>query len=292
MLPDPPRISDVEMKRCRDTGDYVPVIFEWYKFVGGLCVSFSNLMQSSSIVRTDISVRDYGVLTGLLCRCARLILSNIALSHEGKFGETTSIVDRCIFESSITLSWLCVTEIEDRFQRYVGDSLKTELELAAQVRKNVTERGGAKTNIEARMLNSIADCLSEAGFSEAEVESTKKLPDLASMLEALGHQRISYTVGQRISSHHVHGTWVGLRQHYMFLDEGCYKMKQSSDMHVNQYVYIAEVVLEALKDFVLYIFIDDDKDAVISLFEDTASEIRNLNQEIIATDFDIAEQSP
>ena len=99
MFPDAPKITEADLQRCRETGDYCPVLFEWYKFVGGLAVTFSFIQIDSPALRR-VDRQEYSILTRLIHRCARLMLSNMALSHEGKFGETTAIVDRCIYESS------------------------------------------------------------------------------------------------------------------------------------------------------------------------------------------------
>jgi hypothetical protein len=289
MLPDPPKISSEDMRKCRETGDYSPVLFEWYKFVGGLCVIFANLLQDSPVIRKDIAKRDYGILIGLINRYARIMLANVALSHKGEFGESTSILDRCIFESCVILSWLCKSTKEDRFDRYIASGLKTEIEVRNQLQKAIDARGGIKLTIEDRMLRSVEECFSEAGFDENKIMRTKGLPDLASMLDSLGHQRFFYTAGQRISSHHVHGTWVGLRYHYIELDKnGVYRTKQSSPTHVNQYVYITYVVLDALSNFVNFVFssYEEEKEAAFKLFQDTAEEISEINKEIIDKDFD------
>ena len=104
------------------------------------------------------------------------------------------------------------------------------------------------------------------------------------MLEYLGQQRFVYTAGQRRSSDHVHGTWVGLRNHYIELaDNGVYHTKLSSPTHVNQYVYITYVVLDALRYFVNYVFVscETEKETLLNLFKDTANEISGINDEII-----------
>lgn len=289
MFPDPPTITEDDWQRSRETGDYCPILFEWYKFVGGLCVSFSNLVQEESpVVKSDIGNVEYGILIGLLNRCARLILANVALSHEGSFGESTSIIDRCIFESCVILGWLCTSKDEKKFDRFIAGGLKTELEVKAQVQKAIDERGGSVLNIEKRMLDSVEGCLNEIGFDEERIQNTKNLPDLASMLDSLGHQRFSYTAGQRIGSHHVHGTWVGLRLNYIEQDEsGRYRTKFRSETHVNQYVYINYIVLDALKYFVNFVFTEDseEKQVILQLFEDTASEIDKINKEVVGNDF-------
>jgi hypothetical protein len=288
MIPDPPNFTQEDLDWCREHNNYSPMLFEWYKFVGGLCVTFSNILQISESVRNDISKRDYGILIGLLNRCARLILANIALSHEGKFGESTSILDRCIFESSIILSWLCRTDKEDRFDRYVASGLRTELELKDQVNKAITERNDTHLKIEDRMLDSIERCIVDSGFDDERILKTKQLPDIAAMLTVLGHKRFSYTAGQRIGSHHVHGTWVGLIFNFIEKDDtGNYHVQTSTPTRVDQYIYISQLVLDALSDFVSFIFLDEEQiEHTTKLFEDTKKEMGELGVEVVGTDFD------
>lgn len=292
VLPEAPRISEGDLEKCRKTGDFSPVLFEWYKFVAGLCVTFSNLLRESPIVRDDISDRDYAILIGLMNRVYRLMLANIALSHEGEFGESTSILDRCIFETSVILSWLCASGTQDGFDRYIASGLRTELEVAEQVNAAIEKRGtGEILQIERRMLDSVSSCLDEAGFDAERIRNTKVLPDLAAMLTILGHERFSYTAGQRIGSHHVHGTWVGLRYHYLELGEnGTYRARQKSYTHENQYVYISNIVLSSIADFVNFVLLnaEEDRDAILALLEKTEEQISKLNEEIVGSDFNVA----
>ncbi len=65
MIPDAPKFSDAEMQRCRDTGDYKPVLFQWYKFVGSLCFVAAFIRPDSPAYRA-ISPQHYYVLAA--CR--------------------------------------------------------------------------------------------------------------------------------------------------------------------------------------------------------------------------------
>jgi hypothetical protein len=288
--PDPPTIDEKDMQRCRETGDYSPVFFEWYKYVASLAFIFANLKQDTPTVRKDISKRDWGILIGLLNRCARLMLANVALSHEGQFGESTMILDRSIFESCVLLAWLCEsTTVSDRFDRYVASGLKTELELRDQIQKAINARGGNSFTIERRMLETIKDCLAEAGFDEERIKNTKGMPDMASMLDSLGQPRFAYTAGQRVSSHHVHGTWVGLRNHYLELaDDGSYRTKPLSPTHVDQYVYIVLYVLDALGCFVNCVFESREggKNTLLEFFRTISDTVSSVNIEMVRTDYE------
>lgn len=71
VLPDVPDISEEDIRSCREAKDFSPILFEWYKFICGICAFFANFLQSSEVVRKDIKKRDYGILIGLINRCAR-----------------------------------------------------------------------------------------------------------------------------------------------------------------------------------------------------------------------------
>jgi hypothetical protein len=185
LLPQPPKFSEEDMRRCKETGDYAPVLFEWYKFVGSLSAVVGHIQLDSPAFRR-IRPQHYHILIGLLNRCARLMLANIALSQEGKFGETTAIVDRCIFESAVKICWLCENPSQEKFNRYLAEGLKTELEFKAKIESNIAERGGKVLPIETRMLRSIANCIADSELSESEILSAKRLPDMAAMLDNLG----------------------------------------------------------------------------------------------------------
>lgn len=289
ILPDPPEISDALMKECRQTGDFCPVLFEWYKFVAVVCSTFSCIEVDSPALR-KIDEREYSILVGLLNRCSRLTLANVALSHKGKFGETTSIVDRCIFESATLIVWLCRSEIEDRFERYVANGLKSDLELKSQITKNIEERGGDALVIESRMLQSIDRYLDSAGLTETKVYESKRLPDLAAMLAETGQDRLMYIVGQRLGSHHVHGTWPSLQLHYLEEDENGRISPRDHDCptHVNQYVYIPVVVLDALSAFASYVLPgSEERDGILGLFTSIHDEIDSINEEVVNNDFTV-----
>ena len=108
LLPTAPTFSDEEVRECQRTGNFEPILFEWYKFVAQLAMIVAHIQSESQAFR-KIPARQFHVLVGLLNRCARLMLSNVVLSHEGRFGETTSIIDRCIFESAAKVLWLLVS---------------------------------------------------------------------------------------------------------------------------------------------------------------------------------------
>jgi len=134
-IPRPPDIDASLLQESRANGDYRPVLFEWYQYVGKLCNFFASIDIDSEDVH-ELPKLHYAVLTGLLNRCSRLMLANVVLSHEGLFGETTAIIDRCIFEAVIKISWLCFKGDEASFNRLILDGLKSEVEFKKLILEN------------------------------------------------------------------------------------------------------------------------------------------------------------
>ena len=291
LVPEPPKITEEEMNRCRETDDFRPILFEWYRFVGRLCILLATMQRNSPAFR-QVESQDYYVLIGLLNRCARLMLANIALSHEGAFGETTAVIDRCIFESAVKIIWLVNTSDNERFRRLVADGLKTELEFKARIEAEITARGGTALVIEKRMLTSIEKYIASSGMTAGEIADAKRLPDLASMIEAIWQDRMFYLVGQKLGSHHVHGTWVSLRMHYLQEANNGELGPRDHDCptHVNQFVLTSALVLSAVEAFVSYTINEaDEKGLLLRAIEAVRKEIEAINVEIVGNDFELGE---
>ncbi|MGY3388307.1 hypothetical protein ACVWW6_000898 [Bradyrhizobium sp. USDA 3311] len=279
-LPRAPSFTDEEVRHCKEAGDYRPILFEWYKFVGSLNAVVAHIQRESPAFR-PIPDKQFNVLVGLLNRCARLMLSNVALSHEGKFGETTAIVDRCIFESAVKIIWLCFDASSEKFTRYLADGLKTELEFKAKIEANIGAREGEALQIEKRMLTSISNHMAAADLTEAQISEAKKLPDLASMLSIIGFDRLIYITAQKIGSHHVHGTWPSLLFHYLEEEprgSGTFVPRDHNcSTHVNQFMFVPLIVLAALSAYINYVFEStDEAKAFCDLFESAEKEIMQV----------------
>ena len=286
-IPEPPVITDEEIDKCRETGDYCPVLFEWYKYVGVLCNFYACIRLDSPAIRSIPSIQYY-ILVGLLNRCSRLMLANVALSHEGLFGETTNIIDRCITESATKITWLFHHMKDDYFNRLLSDGLKTELEFKKWIQTAIDKRG-EPINIESRMLNSIYNHINSSGLSESEIEKSNKLPDMAAMLDSLGHDRLMYIVLQKMGSHHIHGTWPSLRLHYLEEEDGnLLPRDHDCETHVNQYMFVPIMILRAMCSFIDFICDDaDDKEAFQQAPKAIMEEIMKINEEVIGVDFEL-----
>jgi hypothetical protein len=285
-FPKPPKFSEEELERCKATGQYEPVLFEWYKFVGSLVTIVSNIQYESPAFQ-GIPRQHFHVLIGLLNRCARLMLANVALSHEGRFGETTAIIDRCIFETAIKTIWLCTDRTDDKFTRYLADGLGSELALKGEIARNIVARSGRELKIETRMLASIARTLAAAGLDEARVQEIPRLPPLDQMVAAIGLEPSFYIAIQRMGSHHVHGTWPSLLFHYLeeTHDHQFIARDHNSPTHVNQYLSVPLIVLQAMTAYNSYAFKEQEANAFNQLIESVEKELWQLHSEVARDDF-------
>lgn len=283
-----PDFPDELIEECKRNRDFSPILFEWYKFVGRLCVYISSIRSDSPAVR-EIPTVNYSILTGLLNRCSRLMLSVIRLSSNGKHGETTFLLDRCISESAIKIQWLCHKDDTEAFKGYLADGLKKDLTLKDEILRSVENRKGRKLIIEKRMLESIQNYIDLSHLSEEEIISTKKLPNLEQMFSDLEYTNVLYTVIQRMGSHAVHGTWSDLLFYYLVKDgDDLVVQDLGSRTQDVQYVSVIYLVVAAMRDFLIYAFNDDSKKSeFILLFEKIENDIYKIQE--MAWDDDFAE---
>ena len=185
----PPDPTEADWAEYELSG-FEPLFFGWYKFTGSVLNVLSAIEPNSLAFRCS-DPRHYYVLSGLMHRCVRLMLANVHLSHEGSFGETAAIVDRCLCESAIRIQWLCSKNSSDRILRFLGDSLRPELEFELEIRAKITERSGTVLPIEQRMLSSIENHIAAAGVTRDEIKQSKRLPNFSQMLDSLGFERLA-----------------------------------------------------------------------------------------------------
>ena len=273
-----PTFPDELWDKCRKDKDFMPILFEWYKYIGGMCNILASISRDSPAIR-KMPALNYAILTGLLNRSSRLMLSNIRLSVTKKYGETIMLLDRSIYESSVTIQWLCYKNSDECFQRYLADGTKSDLKLKDHIQQSITERGGDALVIESHMLSSIQECIESTGLSEKQIRETKDLPDLSSMCRDIALSERFYIGTQRMGSHAIHGSWTSLRSHYLRLDEdGEYRLRDHNvPPHENQFMVIPIVILETLKKFIEYIIpSSSDREAVELVLADATAEVGKL----------------
>ena len=286
-LPEPPVIEEELIEECRESRDFRPILFEWYKYVSILANTAACIAPRSPAFR-DIPPVHFAVLIGLLNRCSRLMLSNTALSSTGHFGETTRLIDRCIAESAIKIQWLCDKDNDDSFRRFLADGLKKDLELRRHIEENIATRNGDVLVIESRMLESIRDTISKAALTEQDVIDSKKLPDLYAMCRDIQLSDLVYTSLQRMGSHAVHGTWSELVLNYLRSDDGRLVPRDHEiETQDSQFIIISQLVLVAISSFLTYMALDaKDVEELLSLIEHVEEALADIYQFAWKSDFE------
>jgi len=291
-LTDKPVFTDNIWGECRKRKDFMPILFEWYKYVGVVCNTLASISLESLAIK-EMPPLNYAILTGLLNRCSRLMMSNIRLSATKKYGETVALIDRSIHESAIMVQWLCINDGKNGFQRYLASGMKGDIILKNHILSSISKRGGETWVIEKSMLDSIEDFLNSTGLSEKQIEETKKLPDIWSMCENIGLSERFYIGIQRMGSHEVHGTWTSLRTHYLRQKEnGQYHLRDLDVRpHENQFMDIPLTILYTLVKFIEYVVADANfREPIDTVLEDAISEMRKLISEITKEDFEFVSE--
>lgn len=98
------------------------------------------------------------------------------------------------------------------------------------------------------------------------------------MIDHLGYGRRLYIVGQRIGSHHVHGTWSSLLLHYLEEREGEQQFRfaprgHDCETHINQFMFIPLIMLRAMSSYVRYVLAEVEAEALVKTFSSVADTV-------------------
>jgi hypothetical protein len=288
-LPEPPEFADSAYADVEATGNAMPIFFEWYKWTG-IAANRVACLQSTSGGLREIPAIELAVLRGLLNRASRLMVASLHLAAGHKHAEAILVLNRSVSETGVLVQWLCKAGSGEPFRRYRAKGLAVELRLKKHIEDNIRSRGGAVQVVEKRMLSAIESLCISAQMTEEEILATKPLPDFASMLRALGHDELSYTVMQRLGSHAVHGTWPDLMFHYLDQEDGAFVLTDNVIVPEGpEFMSSAIVVLEAVASFAAYVLSDEELVANISaLVGDVIAELVRVHRLAAGDDYSAA----
>lgn len=286
----PPDVTEEDLIRCRAIGDFSEVAFAWYQHVQRLC-SFISVVEPASEEGQRLSRVHFGLLSGLLNRCARLMESVCVLTQEGTRSDAAAILDRCIFESAVKVSWLCAERANNAFETLLLDGLKTEAVFKTTVEGIVAERGGEALAIERRMLESVDHYVASAGATVVGIQASPKLLDMFSMLhrvEGREFAKVVYLGKWRIGSHHVHGTWPALKRDVL-IEEGGWWHPHNDSAPPAQELYLsgALLMLTAAVRYVDFVCNEETKAAVNAIAEHARQAISGMFDEVCDGDFEL-----
>ncbi len=284
-----PNFTEELWTYCRKHNDFMPILFEVYKHIGGVCAYFTYMSRSSPAVK-EMPALHYAVLVGLLNRCIKLMLSVLHLASNKKFGDTIGLLSRSIFESSVIIQWLCKMDDDESFSRYLADGLKTDLKLKDHINENNSKREGKILVIEKDMLDSIQDYIESTDMSEKAIRDMRALPNLANMCDDIELPKSFYIGIQRMGSHSVHGTWTAIRGFSLKQDEDGEYYPRGNDVrpHENQFMITPLIILATLRCFLEYVIPDKvDREEFEDKLNENEAFIISLNSEITTSDFQV-----
>ncbi len=246
----PPDISDEQREKCRETGNYTGIAFEWTKYLGIIAIKFANLDRNSTVVRVHSKI-NIAILQGMLNRSGRLIFSIIHLASHRKFEETIRIIFRCVIETIFTFRWLIKFSGKDSFNRYLRDSLDGDYEFRQVILGEIENRSNTQLVIEERMLKSISRNFELSGMSFETFKEHKKLPNFKQICEQLDLGDMAYVTMMRMGSHSIHGTWTDLLANYIDYSEEEFRMADNtdSDPGENYFTAISLFLIESFQDY-------------------------------------------
>jgi hypothetical protein len=140
------------------------------------------------------------------------------------------------------------------------------------------------------MLKSIDKFIMHSTLSLDTIKTSPKMLDLKSRMEQIGgkYKDIMYAVGQKIGSHHVHGTWSSLLSSYLEEQQdprgsgesSCFSPKGNNcAMHENQYMFTSHIMLDTLLVYVDYILNKDGSSVFKASFNDIKKRLESMLQE-------------
>jgi hypothetical protein len=282
-LPTPPSPTAEELAQKQTISDWTELFFEWHKTIGIIALKFSFVLPESRGIKRIARLK-YTILTALLNRCARLTMANLRMASEDRHAEAISIVDRSLHETAIKLIWLCRSRLSDRFERYLADGLKNDLDFRNIILSNVKQRG-YKYAIENRMLNSIKRSVGTSALSSRKIRNAKKLPDLYSMMTEVGFADLGYVVVQKMGSHHVHGTWSGLLAYSLDIENSKSVLRSKfNSPHPYQLMFSSALILEAVQAFVDFVCREKGRREVSAKVEDYRNRLFTHNEAMAGSD--------
>ena len=283
-----PEFSAELIANCKLSNNYIPILFEWYKYVGLLC----NLIGSISVIDSNKSKIHLAILKGMLNRCSRLVMASLRLASNGLYGESVRIFTRLITESAVKIEWLVTRNSVTDFNKYLAGGLKAEVKLKELIELNISTRGAKAFEIEKRMLRSIDRYMKLSGLTFEEIKTIPDVPDLASMYRDLDISDNQYVSFHRLGSQSIHGTWSDLISNYLRVDDDGNFILRDHDVIPNQNEFAGSslIILNALTAYVKYLF--DDlylREIHVGYINDVRTEIIDIFRLTGENDFDIAE---
>lgn len=211
-----PQFDDETLSYCRETGDWMPVAFEWYRHAARLLYRFAQLGLPDDRGLVDLPHRHHMIMKGLLFRAAKYMTKGLKLIEKADNGDILVAIQRMSVESLVRCRWLIKKESPELFDRYIRAGLKDNIDLQRRIDEMCEEQGGTCV-VNARLQANLDSMYAVSGITPEEVAESKNLPQFSQMLEVLDMKE-KYLYYQSIPSSQVHGDWADLIGYHLEYD--------------------------------------------------------------------------
>lgn len=211
-----PEIAPDTQSYCEETGDWMPVAFEWYKYTALLLYRFAQLGWPNGKGLRDIPNRHHAILKGLLVRASKIMSGSIKLIHEALHGDLLISNQRHALESMVKCRWLMAKKDAKLFDRFISAGLKDNIDLSERLEAIRREQGGTN-ELGKRLVEEVRSSYLVSGVTEEEVRASKNMPDFKRMMIDIGLED-HYFYFQSIPSSTIHGDWSDLIANHLEYD--------------------------------------------------------------------------
>lgn len=272
-----PEFDEKTLAYCRESGDWMPVAFEWYKHAATLLYRVAELggKDDQGLVARDN--RHNAVMRGLLARSSKLMLASIALVSKARFGDVLIAIQRMAIESMVKLRWLIKMDSPEIFEQFIMTGLQPNPKIKNRIDKLAGDRG-AVGQLGDQLLATINASYEISGVTEEDVQKAKSLPNFYEMLSELGLND-QYLYLQGVASSQVHGDWADLIANHLEYDcdEKLFSLKSTHNKPKERVCFVGiTFAFHALREYIRYAVYPVGAKVMIDLINVTEEEFNTL----------------
>jgi hypothetical protein len=272
-----PTFDSKTLDYCRESGDWMPVAFEWYKHTAILLFRIAQLGGDDDQGLIERPHRHNAVMKGLLARSSKFMLAGLNLVAKTRFGDVLIAIQRMAIESMVKLRWLIKMDCPARFDQFIAAGLQPNIELKRRI-DELTEARGEAGPLSARLLEDLHASYAISGVTEEDVQQAKGLPNFNQMLEKLGLQD-HYVYIQGVASSQVHGDWSDLIANHLEYDynKKRFSLKSSHNEPRARVCFVGiHFAFQTLREYIGYAISPDVAQNLIELINITEEEFNAL----------------
>jgi len=271
-----PEFDDETLAQCRESGDWMPVAFEWYKHTAILIFRIAQLGGDNDQGLVERPHRHSAVMKGLLARSSKLMLASLNLVAESRFGDILIAIQRMAIESMVKLRWLIKMDTPEKFNQFIAAGLQMSPDLAERINA-LAENSDDAGPLYTRLLDNINASYTISGVTIDEIRQAKALPNFYQMLEKLNLQD-QYLLLQVVASSQIHGDWADLIANHLEYNYGRqrFSLKSTHNNPKSRVCFVGiSFAFQTLREYINYAISRDGAQILIDLLNITEEEFNN-----------------